>query len=163
MDESQLPAFEDYSMDGRTYRFMTEAPLYPFGYGLSYSAFTYEAIRPSTEILEPGEPLDVIVQVRNTGESEAEEVVQLYLRDDDASTRVPQIKLVDFARVSILPGEIMDVPLHISGDAFAVILENGEPSIETGTFTLYGAAAAPLPRSEALGCPTPATATVTIG
>jgi beta-glucosidase len=163
VDESQLPAFEDYSMDGRTYRFMTEAPLYPFGYGLSYSAFTYEAIRPSTEILEPGEPLDVIVQVRNTGESEAEEVVQLYLRDDDASTRVPQIKLVDFARVSILPGEIMDVPLHISGDAFAVILENGEPSIETGTFTLYGAAAAPLPRSEALGCPTPATATVTIG
>jgi beta-glucosidase len=162
-DTTQLPPFEDYSMSGRTYRFMTATPLYPFGYGLSFSTFAYEAVLPATTLLEPWEPVDVIVQVRNTGPREADEVVQLYLQDNDASVRVPQVKLVDFARVSILPGEVMDVPLHVPAEAFALIREDGAPEVEVGTFTLIAAGAAPIPRALELGAPTPATITLTVG
>ena len=82
----QLPSFDDYSMDGRTYRYMTEEPLYPFGFGLSYSAFEYADLKLDKSEIGIGDDLNVSVTVKNTGDRTAPEVAQFYLSDIEAST-----------------------------------------------------------------------------
>ena len=82
----QLPSFDDYSMDGRTYRYMTEEPLYPFGFGLSYSAFEYADLKLDKSEIGIGDSLNVSVTVKNTGDRTAPEVAQFYLSDLEAST-----------------------------------------------------------------------------
>ena len=94
----QLPPFEDYHMDGRTYRYMTEEPLYPFGFGLSYSSFEYADLSLNKLEVNFGENLNLRVTVKNTGERTAAEVVQFYLKDLEASTTVPLSKLVGFRK-----------------------------------------------------------------
>jgi beta-glucosidase len=97
-----LPPFEDYAMTGRTYRYMIEEPEYPFGFGLSYTRFTYSGLQlPAT--VKAGETVPVSVTLTNAGDVAAEEVVQVYLSDLAASTVVPQHKLVAFRRVALEP------------------------------------------------------------
>ncbi len=86
---SQLPAFDDYSMDHRTYRYSTETPLYPFGFGLSYSKFTYSKLILNRSDVKIGNPLEIMYSVKNNGGIEAEEVTQIYLSDIKASVVVP--------------------------------------------------------------------------
>ncbi len=81
----QLPPYEDYAMQNRIYRYMTDEPLFPFGLGLSYTQLAYENLRLSASAIEPGECLHVEVIVANAGECDAEEVVQLYVTDCEAS------------------------------------------------------------------------------
>ncbi|MEN4098574.1 MAG: glycoside hydrolase family 3 N-terminal domain-containing protein, partial [Anaerolineaceae bacterium] len=100
---AQLPPFEDYGMIGRTYRYADWEPQYPFGFGLSYTSFEYRRLSLDQSSLAAGEPLLVNVTVTNTGEMEAEEVVQVYLSDLDASVRVPFHKLVAFQLVRLQP------------------------------------------------------------
>ena len=95
----QLPSFDDYSMDGRTYRYMTEEPLYPFGFGLSYSAFEYADLKLDKSEIGIGDDLNVSVTVKNTGDRTAPEVAQFYLSDIEASAIVPLHHLVGFERV----------------------------------------------------------------
>ncbi|MFN7994906.1 MAG: glycoside hydrolase family 3 C-terminal domain-containing protein [Bryobacteraceae bacterium] len=97
--EDQLPPFEDYSMKGRTYRFFRGEPLYPFGYGLSYTTFKYARLNAPVET-RAGVPVKVSVEVQNTGRSAGEEVVQLYAKHP-AVVR----ELQGFERVSLKPGE----------------------------------------------------------
>src|SRR6188474_4392 len=97
----QLPAFEDYSMNGRTYRYMSEEPLYPFGFGLSYSCFEYSELKLDKAELAPGDSLNVSVRLSNNGGRDSGEVVQFYLSDLQASTIVPLHHLVGFERVSL--------------------------------------------------------------
>jgi beta-glucosidase len=75
----QLPPFNDYDMKDRTYRYFTGTPLYPFGYGLSYTHFQYAPGKLSTPVLQAGEPLTVSVQVKNAGKCDGNEAVELYL------------------------------------------------------------------------------------
>src|SRR5205807_8222488 len=75
----QLPEFEDYAMKNRTYRYFTGQPLYPFGYGLSYSTFDSSGLKFSNPTLQAGNPVDVDVDVKNTGKRDGDEVVQLYI------------------------------------------------------------------------------------
>ena len=101
----QLPAFDDYSMVGRTYRYMTQEPLYPFGFGLSYSRFEYTDLQLNRQSIKAGEVLPVKVTVRNQGNQQAAEVVQFYLSDLKASTIVPLHHLIGFERVMLDAGE----------------------------------------------------------
>src|SRR6202044_709951 len=78
-DVSQLPAFEDYAMKGRTYRYFEGTPLYPFGYGLSYTKFTYSGLRVPTDPVAAGSPMAAEVTVTNSGDKAGDEVVELYL------------------------------------------------------------------------------------
>ncbi len=101
----QLPPFDDYAMTGRTYRYFKGRPLFPFGYGLSYTHFSYSDLRLSHARLTPKEPLQVRVTVRNAGRVAGDEVVQLYVHAD-AVPGVRAVKsLVGFQRVALAPGE----------------------------------------------------------
>ena len=80
---SQLPDFEDYNMTGRTYRYMTQEPLFPFGHGLSYTSFCYGAVVLGSDNIKSGEKLRLNVPVTNTGKCDGEEVVQVYLKKND--------------------------------------------------------------------------------
>lgn len=111
---SQLPDFEDYNMTGRTYRFMTDEPLFSFGYGLSYTTFEYGKPQFSaTEVATDG-TLSVTVPVKNTGKRDGDEVVQVYLRKMD-DTNGPVKTLRAFKRVHIPAGQQVDVTLDLTG------------------------------------------------
>ena len=109
----QLPDFEDYSMKGRTYRYMTEKPLYPFGYGLSYSTFKYG----KAKIRKDGDKVYVTVNVKNTSKVDGDEVVQLYLRRP-GDTEGPSHALRGFKRVSIPAGNSVDVEFELTSESF---------------------------------------------
>jgi beta-glucosidase len=101
----QLPPFADYDMKGRTYRYFTGKPLYPFGYGLSYSRFEYSSLKISTTSIKPQEAVDVSVSVKNTGDRDGDEVVQLYVRDVDSAVPMPRKALRGFRRVHLERGQ----------------------------------------------------------
>jgi beta-glucosidase len=159
---SQLPPYEDYSMKGRTYRYMTEEPLYPFGFGLSYSKVSYEAVKLSAATIKPGATVTAEVTVKNTGDREVEEVVQLYLKDQQASVAVPAMALKGFQRLSLKAGESKTVTFTITPDMMKLINDKGVAVLEKGKFTVFAGGAVPIKRSEDLGAPKPVQAEFTV-
>ena len=113
----QLPDFEDYSMQGRTYRYMKEAPLFPFGYGLSYTTFTYGKARADKKRISTGEKMTLTIPVSNTGSRDGEEVVQVYLRRED-DPKGPTKTLRAFKRVEITKGKSLNVKIELPYTAF---------------------------------------------
>ncbi|MFP4341336.1 MAG: glycoside hydrolase family 3 C-terminal domain-containing protein [Cyclobacteriaceae bacterium] len=158
----QLPPYEDYSMKGRTYRYMREEPLYPFGFGLSYTTFAYSQPELSASRIRRNESLDVKTTVTNTGEREAEEVVQLYISDVEASLDVPLYSLKAFKRVNLAPGESEEVSFTITPEMMQIVNEEGESIIEKGDFKIYLGGGTPNPRSQALGASKPVEAVFTV-
>lgn len=128
-----LPDFEDYSMHNRTYRYFTGKPLFPFGYGLSYTTFTYIDMQVSGDI-ENGTA--VRVSVKNCGPYDGEEIVQLYLSYPDHLQNQPICKLVAFERIFVGRGETQTVTFHLNKTDFAHIDENGRKQIAKGSYTL---------------------------
>src|SRR5262245_32691666 len=96
-----LPSFTDYAMKGRTYRYLEKPPLYPFGHGLSYTRFLYRDAALSRESIAAGESVEVAATVENAGDRPGDEVVQLYVRDLEASCRVPHHELRGFLRLTL--------------------------------------------------------------
>lgn len=110
---SQLPDFEDYNMTGRTYRYMTQQPLFPFGYGLSYTTFEYGKLVLANDRIKSGEPLKLTVNVTNSGQRGGEEVVQVYLKkQEDAEGPVKTLRA--FKRVYIPAGKSVDVEFSLN-------------------------------------------------
>jgi beta-glucosidase len=130
----QLPAFDDYRMDGRTYRFFKGEPLYPFGYGLSYTRFRYSGFNVSAPRISSGENVTVSATVENAGTREGDEVVQLYVTDLKASVRVPIRSLAGIERVHLKPGERRVIRFTIDPRQLAVITDNGRTVVEPGEF-----------------------------
>jgi len=130
----QLPPFTDYSMQGRTYRYFKGEPLYPFGFGLSYTKFAYSNLRVKS--VKAGEPVNVVVDVTNAGDREGDEVVQLYLTDVAASAPVPIRTLVGFERISLRPREKRTVSFTITPRQMSLIDNNDKRVIEPGEFLI---------------------------
>jgi len=130
----QLPAFDNYSMDGRTYRFFKGEPLYPFGYGLSYTRFEYSGFSVSTRRVSTADKVTVSATVANAGTREGDEVVQLYMTDVAASVRVPIRALAGVERVHLKPGERRVVSFTIEARQLAVITDDGRTVVEPGDF-----------------------------
>jgi beta-glucosidase len=130
----QLPPFDDYNMQGRTYRYFKGEPLYPFGYGLSYTNFAYSNLRVESKTAKAGEPVKVSVDVTNAGDREGDEVVQLYLTDTAASAPVPIRTLVGFDRITLRPREKRNVTFTITPRQMSLIDDTGKRVIEPGEF-----------------------------
>ena len=123
----QIPPFEDYDMKGRTYRYFAQEPLYPFGYGLSYTRFGYaDLIVPEKAVA--GEKVIIRVSVTNIGKIAGDEVVQLYLSDEKASTPRPIRQLEGFQRVVLNPGESKMIEFAIEPRQFSIINKIGRAS-----------------------------------
>ena len=130
----ELPDFKDYSMENRTYRYYTGTPLYPFGYGLSYTDVEYKNASISRNEGMIGDTFTVEVEVENKGTYKVHEGVQLYVKDLEASTRVPNWQLRGVENVCLEAGETKKVALELSARDFALITEAGECVVEPGTF-----------------------------
>lgn len=146
----QLPAFDDYSMKGRTYKYMTKTPLYPFGYGLSYSRFEYGDPTLSSKKIGVGDTLDVEINVRNAGDVQADEVVQLYLSINGKQMDLPISTLIGFQRLGLSPGESGVARFTVSPEQMQAIDEAGEKRFVQGKHTLHIGGVSPGQRGEAL-------------
>jgi beta-glucosidase len=127
----QLPPFTDYSMDGRTYRFFKGEPLFPFGFGLSYTRFEYSALAvpPRAEV---NAPVEVSVAVRNVGGRDGDEVVQLYVSHVGATTRVPLRSLQGMRRLHLNAGEQQKVVFTLEPRQLAIVNDTGQVRVEPG-------------------------------
>jgi beta-glucosidase len=144
---NDLPPFEDYNMKNRTYRYFTGEPLYPFGYGLSYSTFAYSKLTVAKSYKVDDE-VNVSVRVKNTGKSEGEEVVELYLTNQTATVPVPLRTLVGFKRIGLKPGESKTVTFVLPPDAFSVIDASNKKVTNPGSFVLSAGGCSPLKAGE---------------
>ena len=129
-----LPPFEQYDMQGRTYRYFLGEPLYPFGHGLSYTRFAYKGLRIEPEKIKPGETVTVSVEVENSGERAGDEVVQVYLTDQEASLPVPIRALAGFERLRLEPRESRKVSFTLTPEKMSLVDEGGKRLIEPGNF-----------------------------
>ncbi len=147
----QLPDYEDYSMAGRTYRYMSQEPMYPFGFGLSYSTFSYSDLTVSNTKISKKRTVELSCRITNTGLYRADEVVQLYITDQEASIRTPLFSLKGIRRVSLDPGQSETVTFTITPEMLALINEQGNSMPEKGSFTLTVSGSLPSERSLQLG------------
>ncbi|HHV98926.1 MAG TPA: glycoside hydrolase family 3 protein [Clostridiaceae bacterium] len=146
----ELPDFHDYSMKNRTYRYMKNEALYPFGYGLSYTKFSYSGIEFSKQRINAGENVECRIMVRNIGNMDSEETVQLYLTDMEASVEVPRWQLKGFKKIFLAAGEEKEVRFTITPRDMALIDEDGRCVLEPGKFMVYIGGSQPDKRSEEL-------------
>ena len=136
-----LPDFAAYSMKNRTYRYYTGKPLWGFGYGLSYTKFTYGPVKLSAESLKAGDPIMATVTVTNSGAVAGDEVVEAYLKTPQADG--PRHSLVAFERVKLTPGEKKQVTLKIDPRSLSSVDEQGNRSILEGKYSLAVGGAQP--------------------
>jgi beta-glucosidase len=150
---AQLPPYENYAMKGRTYKYMNVDPLYPFGFGLSYTNFTYGEAKVSSTKISKKDNLIVSVIVTNSGKVKSDEVVQLYVSDLVASVAVPNFQLTNMKRITLESGESQEVSFQLTSKAFEIVKNDGSRVIESGEFKIYVGGSSPMKRSFELGAP----------
>jgi beta-glucosidase len=131
----QLPNFEDYGMANRTYRYFSGKPLYPFGYGLSYTKFSYSDLSLPIQPTAAGQPVPADVMVTNAGQVAGDEVVQLYLTFP-AVKGAPHIALRGFQRIHLEPGASQKVHFDLKPRDLEMVTEDGNPIIAKGDYTI---------------------------
>lgn len=150
--EEQLPAFDDYSMDNRTYRYSKETPMYPFGFGLSYTNFNYS----NPKITYDGNSGCLEAEITNIGELGGKETVQLYVKPPVVEgVSYPEFSLKGVQKVQLNPGESITVNFPIGEDELEFADTDGEFGLIPGEYTLYIGSALPIDRSQELGSPNP--------
>ncbi|HKI45989.1 MAG TPA: glycoside hydrolase family 3 C-terminal domain-containing protein [Balneolales bacterium] len=131
-----LPPFEDYDMKNRTYRYYEGKPFYPFGYGLSYTHFSYSNLQLPSSV-ETGKDAEFSVVVRNDGNSDGDEVVQIYLSYPGAKSKAPIRALKGFTRIHLKPGESQAVAFKLKAEDLALVNMRGEREIHPGAITVH--------------------------
>ena len=141
-DTADLPDFEDYSMKGRTYKYLTATPLYPFGYGLSYGDADITAVEVNGQAVAAGakvayaDAMKVCVEITNKSNMALAEVVQIYIKDNDSAFAPTNGKLCGFARVNMKAGETVKVCVPVDEDAFTVVNDAGKKAKVGKNFTV---------------------------
>jgi beta-glucosidase len=158
----QVPPFEDYNMAGRTYRYATEEPLFPFGFGLSYTSFTYSKLLLDKTAILAGESLSLRFRLSNSGSVDADEVAQIYLSDLQALTVVPLNSLIGFQRVHLKAGESTEINFTVSPEMMKLVNDDGERVLEAGEFRIIVGGCSPSERGTALGASLSVSTTFTV-
>jgi beta-glucosidase len=159
---AQLPPYQDYAMKGRTYRYMTETPLYPFGFGLSYTTFRFNSVSLSSKSITAGASIQARVKITNTGTRTAEEVVQVYITRNNRGADDPVASLRAFRRLKIPAGAAKILTFTLPASAFETINAEGESVLVPGVYTVIAADAAPVPVAIERGAPAPVQAKITV-
>ena len=139
---AQLPPFADYAMTGRTYRYMTDKPLFGFGYGLSYTTFSFGNIKLAAATVKAGDPVRISGEVKNTGTRAGDEVVELYLAQPHTEVS-PRIALAGFKRVHLAPNQSANVEFTIDPRTLSEVDAEGNHVIMPGEYTVYLGGAQP--------------------
>ena len=147
----QLPPYEEYSMKERTYRYISSKPLYPFGYGLSYTEFSFNDLHLDREEIAADESLTVSVKVKNNGDLDADEVVQLYVSVPDPDGIQPRWSLKNFTRVTLDKGSSTEVSFKLNSQALEQFNQEGKAEVIPGEYRVYVGNGSPGKRSEELG------------
>jgi beta-glucosidase len=145
-----VPDFKSYAMKGRTYRYAEKTPLYPFGYGLSYTRFAYRDAAVSSARVRAGDTVMVSATVENVGKVASDEVVQLYVKDLEASCAVPVHDLRGFRRVHLDPAEAQTITFDLAPRDLMMVDASGNRVLEPGRFRAFIGGSQPDPRSAAL-------------
>jgi beta-glucosidase len=132
----QLPSFDDYAMEGRTYRFFKGDALYPFGYGLSYTDFSYSKLEMPNELVA-GEDLKLEVKIKNTGDMDGDEVVQVYVRHLDSGKIIPLHALKGFKRIHLMAGESKNLSFTLYNKDLCLITEHYERVVIPGKLEIF--------------------------
>ena len=148
---NQLPNYSDYSMDNRTYKFLSDKPMYPFGYGLSYSKIKYSEISMSSTVFSDDKENVAQVTITNMSDYKTEEVVQLYVSDLDADFRVPNSSLKGVKRIKLNPGETKNVKFNIDKEILHSVNYDGISVFDPGLFEISIGNSSPSQRSLELG------------
>ncbi|HEX7631000.1 MAG TPA: glycoside hydrolase family 3 C-terminal domain-containing protein, partial [Lacunisphaera sp.] len=159
---ADLPAFENYAMKGRTYRYATVEPLYPFGFGLSYSSLGYGALKLSADKLRGDQELTATVTLTNASARAIDEAVQCYVQPPREIADAPLATLVAFQKVAVPARGAVEVSFKLPAAAFAQVDAAGKRVRIPGRYQLVVGSASPGARAQALGAPTPATAPLTL-
>lgn len=159
--DSDLPPFDDYSMQNRTYRYFKGDPLYPFGFGLSYTKFTYSNLKLSKTKIKKNEPVTAEVTVTNNGKMKSDEVVQLYLTHQGGKD-VPLYALKGFKRITLLPGASQKVKFTITPNMMKLVNEDGKSVLNPGEIKVSVGGSLPSERSGELGAAKPVEAQIAI-
>lgn len=133
--DSDLPAFSSYDMTNRTYRYFKGDALYPFGYGLSYTSFKYDNLIVPTSV-QAGKNISVSAKITNTGKKDGEEVVQLYVSNQNKNTQAPLKSLKGFQRISLKAGESKLVKFELTPDDLSIVGSDGKLIQQKGIMTL---------------------------
>jgi len=141
-----LPEFTDYSMKGRTYRYMETEPLYPFGYGLTYSKVALKNLKVLNEVTKDSD-IKVSVEVENIGDYDTDEVVQFYIKDNKSKFAVPNHSLCGFKRIHLKKGESKTVEFTIRNKAMTIVDDEGNRYIDSDSFTIFAGVSQPDKRS----------------
>jgi beta-glucosidase len=160
--DSDLPPFDDYSMKNRTYRFFRGKALYPFGFGLSYTNFTFSNLHLSKTKIKKNESIYAEVTVTNSGKVASDDVVQLYLTDLTEGENIPLYSLKGFKRITLAPGAWQKVKFTITPDIMKLVNDEGKSVLNSGNIKISIGESLPSKRSEELGAAKPAEAVLTI-
>jgi beta-glucosidase len=160
MRTADLPAFNDYGMRGRTYKFSEIEPLYPFGFGLGYAKLEYGPVTLSGAELKAGGKLVARTTLRNLSDRPVTESVQCYAIPPRLLPESPRAVLVDFQRVSVAAGATAPVEFRLGASAFEQFGASGQRAHAPGTYQVTIGSASPGKRAVSLGAPSPVTATV---
>jgi beta-glucosidase len=144
---ADVPEFTDYRMKGRTYRYAEKEPLYPFGYGLSYTRFEYDGIASDKQKVARGQDVTVTATVQNVGERAGDEVVQLYVKALDAPFVVPLHELRGFTRLPLEPGESQRISFTLTTRDLSLIDEAGKRVFLPGRYRVFVGGSQPDERS----------------
>ena len=148
---ADIPSYNDYNMDNRTYKFTRYNPMYPFGFGLSYSNFVYSNLSLERKKIKMGNMIKFNFELKNDSKISGDEVFQVYIKDIDASFRTPNSSLIFFKRIHLKSGEKRKINIIINEDMMAMVNKAGEKQIESGDFKIYVGGSSPGQRSEELG------------
>jgi len=133
----ELPDFSDYAMKNRTYRYMENEALYPFGYGLSYTKFQYTNLKINKDVIKVGESINITLEVKNIGTYESDEIVQLYLKDVEASVELPIWQLKGIKNLPLKPGELKEISFEVTPKHMSLINNAGNRVLEPGIFKVF--------------------------